>query len=67
MACRSRTAHPLEDRFHAAFQELLAFVRNNGASVPEDRLGPSDLILPPPDVSFQEAKAEFTGEGLIPG
>ncbi len=26
----------------------------------------SDVILPPRDVSFTEAKAEFTGEGLIP-
>jgi hypothetical protein len=25
------------------------------------------LILPPPDVSLEEAKAEFQGEGLIPG
>jgi hypothetical protein len=35
--------------------------------VPEDRLEPSDVILPPPDVSLEEAKAEFSGEGLIPG
>jgi hypothetical protein len=24
------------------------------------------VILPPPDTSFVEAAAEFTGEGLIP-
>jgi hypothetical protein len=35
--------------------------------VSEDRLAPSDLILPPPDVSLAEAREEFTGEGLIPG
>jgi hypothetical protein len=27
----------------------------------------SDIILPPPDVSLQEAKSAFQGEGLIPG
>ena len=27
----------------------------------------SDLILPPPDVSLEETKAEFQGDGLIPG
>jgi len=27
----------------------------------------SDLILPPPDVSIEEAREEFSGEGLIPG
>jgi len=56
-----------EEHFHSAFAELLKFVRGNGQRVPEDRLEPSDVILPPPDVSFEEAKAEFTGEGLIPG
>jgi len=24
------------------------------------------VIIPPPDLSFDEAKSEFTGEGLIP-
>ncbi|HTU87942.1 MAG TPA: hypothetical protein VMF57_20355 [Solirubrobacteraceae bacterium] len=56
-----------EEQFHAAFNELLDFVRANGQPVPDERLEPSDVILPPPDVSFEEAKAEFTGEGLIPG
>jgi hypothetical protein len=56
-----------EDNFHAAFKQLLDYVRANGKPVPEDRLEPSDVIVPPPDVSFEEAKAEFTGEGLIPG
>ena len=56
-----------EEQFRAVFSELLEFVRNNGQLVPEDQLGPSDVILPPPDTSLEEAKAEFTGEGLIPG
>jgi hypothetical protein len=25
------------------------------------------VILPPPDISLEEAGEEFTGEGLIPG
>jgi hypothetical protein len=56
-----------EEQFNASFKELIDFVRKNGQPVPEDHLDPSDLILPPPDVSFDEAKAEFSGEGLIPG
>jgi hypothetical protein len=56
-----------ETQFRATFARLIEFVRTNGRPVPEDRLEPSDLILPPPDVSFEEAKEEFTGEGLIPG
>jgi hypothetical protein len=35
--------------------------------VGDDELVGSDLILPPPDVTLEEASAEFTGEGLIPG
>lgn len=56
-----------EQQFHDTFARLLEFVRTNGRPVPEDQLGPSDLILPPPDTSLEEARAEFTGDGLIPG
>jgi hypothetical protein len=56
-----------EQHFHEAFTRLLEFVRDKGQLVREDRLDPSDVILPPPDVSFEEARAEFSGEGLIPG
>jgi hypothetical protein len=56
-----------EQQFHDAFMRLLDFVRTKGQPVEEDHLGGSDLILPPPDVSLEEAKTEFSGEGLIPG
>jgi len=62
-ACDSKD----EEHFHAVFNELLDFVRKNGSPVTEDRLEASEVILPPPDVSLEEAKAEFSGEGLIPG
>ncbi len=56
-----------EEQFRDVFKRLIEFVRRNGQAVPDDRLAPSDVILPPPDSSLAEAKAEFTGEGLIPG
>ena len=56
-----------EARFHESFARLLEFVRAHGQPVDDDHLGGSDLILPPPDVSLEEAKAEFSGEGLLPG
>jgi hypothetical protein len=56
-----------EQQFRETFTRLLDFVRTNGQPVPEDELGGSDLILPPPDTSLEEARKEFTGEGLIPG
>lgn len=52
--------------FAKAFEALLDYVRSNGERVPEDDLEPSDLILPPADLSLAEAATEFTGEGLIP-
>jgi hypothetical protein len=62
-ACDSKD----DEQFRGVFNELLQFVRKHGSPVPEDSLEPSDVILPPPDVSLEEAKAEFSGEGLIPG
>jgi hypothetical protein len=55
-----------EDRFHEIFEQMLDLVRRAGAQLDEDELEESDVILPPPDISFVEASAEFTGEGLIP-
>jgi hypothetical protein len=55
-----------EDRFHEVFEQMLELVRRAGAPLGEDELEESDVIVPPPDISFVEAAAEFTGEGLIP-
>jgi hypothetical protein len=55
-----------EEQFREVFQRMLTFVRTNGQRVPDDELKGSDVILPPPDSSMEEAMAEFTGEGLIP-
>jgi hypothetical protein len=55
-----------EADFDARFAELIAFIRSTGQPVDDDHLGGSDLIVPPPDVTFAEASAEFSGEGLLP-
>jgi hypothetical protein len=55
-----------EARFHAVFEEMLALVRRDGSKLDDDDLEESDVILPPPDLSFEEARHEFTGDGLIP-
>jgi hypothetical protein len=53
--------------FREVFGKLVAYVRGHGTKVGEDELVVSDIILPPPDVSLEEAREEFQGEGLIPG
>jgi hypothetical protein len=55
-----------QDRFQDVFHEMLEFVRSEGALLDGDDLEESDIILPPPDLTFDEAQSEFTGEGLIP-
>jgi hypothetical protein len=55
-----------EDRFHEVFEQMLDLVRRAGRPLGDDELEESEVILPPPDTSFVEAAAEFTGEGLIP-
>ena len=55
-----------EDGFHEAFEAMLDLVRRDGERLADDELEESDVILPPPDLSFVEAGTEFTGDGLIP-
>ena len=55
-----------EARFHELYDQMLQLVRTEGHLLDEDDLEGSDVILPPPDLSFEEAKGEFSGEGLIP-
>jgi hypothetical protein len=55
-----------EDKFHSLFDQMLSLVESDGESLGDDELVESDVILPPRDVSFEEAAGEFTGDGLIP-
>jgi len=55
-----------EARFHQLFAQMLELVRG-APPLDGDDLSESDVILPPPDLTFTEAGAEFSGEGLIPG
>jgi PspAA-like protein len=55
-----------EARFHELFDQMVALVKDDCSPVPDDELVASQVILPPPDLSFDEARAEFTGDGLIP-
>jgi len=55
-----------EPRFHELFGQMLELVRRDGHRLGDDDLEESDVIIPPPDLSFDEARHEFTGDGLIP-
>ena len=66
----NRAVYAVEQGDETGFRELwwqmLEIVASDGNELAEDELVESDVIMPPRDVSFQEAKGEFTGDGLIP-
>jgi hypothetical protein len=55
-----------ETGFRELFSQMLEIVSGDGNELEPDELVESDVILPPRDISFEEAKGEFSGEGLIP-
>lgn len=55
-----------EGRWRQLFDEMLEAVRTDGEALQPDELIGSDVIIPPADITLDEARAEFTGEGLIP-
>ena len=55
-----------EAEYAKRFAALIEYIRSNGTQLGDDDLRESDIIVPPADTDLQQAKAEFTGEGLIP-
>jgi hypothetical protein len=53
--------------FATALTALLSRVREVGTVVPDDYLGPSDLVLPAAGASLAEVSELLTEEGLIHG
>ena len=55
-----------EERYAKAFAELIDFIRTNGKVLGDEDLRESDVIIPPSDTDLEEARRDFTGEGVIP-
>ncbi|HEY2601707.1 MAG TPA: hypothetical protein VGI67_09135 [Thermoleophilaceae bacterium] len=55
-----------ETLFLELWQQMLALVTRDGRELADDELVESDVLLPPRDSTFAEAKADFSGDGLIP-
>lgn len=53
--------------FDSLLKQMLDLVREHGSPLPVDELVESDLILPTPDTTLEEAQILFVGEGLLPG
>lgn len=56
-----------EDAFRSGLTQLLSAVQQRGKILPDDYLGPSDVVLPAEGASMEDVKGLLTEEGLIPG
>lgn len=54
------------DRFHSLLGRLHQTVRDQGEPLDPSNLSASDLIIPPDDLTLDEARQIFHGDGLIP-
>ena len=55
------------EAFDRTLKRMLDLVRENGTPLAVDELVESDLVLPEPDITLEEAGELFVGEGLVPG
>lgn len=55
-----------ESEFAERFASMLDLVRARGEKVPLEELVESHVVLPSPDITLDEAREFFTGDGLFP-
>ena len=55
-----------EARLRSLLEQMAQLVRERGERLPDDDLSASDLLVPPSDLSLEEARELFSGDGLIP-
>jgi hypothetical protein len=55
-----------EEQLRQLLGRMAEAVRMNGARVPDEQLDASEAIIPPDDLSLDEARRLFEDEGLIP-
>ena len=55
-----------EKEFRTEIKKLTDYVRKQGKPIANAVLKPSELVIPPADLTLEEAKKIFEGEGLFP-
>jgi len=55
-----------EAELDARLDEMWGVVRDQGNRLDDGDLTPSDLIIPPSDLTLEETRALFSEQGLIP-
>jgi hypothetical protein len=54
------------DRLHQLLEQMAQLVRDSGDKLDDSDLSASELVIPPPDLSLEEARELFADGGLIP-
>lgn len=54
-----------EALFGRLLQDTITFVESAGTAVEHSRVVPSDVVVPPEDVTLEEARRFFTDDGLM--
>jgi Zn-dependent protease with chaperone function len=55
-----------EQALDRALDEMYGLVRLSGERLPDDELTPSDILIPPSDLTLDEIKEFLTDEGFVP-
>jgi hypothetical protein len=55
-----------EATLDAALERMWALVKEEGERLPDDELSPSDVLVPPSDLTLEETRLLIESEGLIP-
>lgn len=55
-----------ESELDRYLDEMASLVRRSGEKLPADDLSTSDALVPPSDMSLEEARKLFSDQGLIP-
>jgi hypothetical protein len=55
-----------EPELDRALDEMWQLVQASGDRLADDDLHPSDVVIPPSDLTLEETKRLFSDEGLIP-
>ena len=55
-----------EEELDMLLERMWDLVQTEGERVPDNELTPSDLVIPPSDLTLEETRQLFSEDGLIP-
>ena len=55
-----------EGELDGKLEQMWALVKSEGQPMPAEDLSASDVVIPPADLTLEETRQLFEGEGLIP-